>query len=607
MLSRLRISTRLAALIVIQAIILIVIGTWSITGLNFAISSTATLNRNVSEGTQLGYMADTIREDLLATVLDVDSGLLSWEDGMGRLGDAQNRLDQDWAGFIADLTPDEREFIGDVLAPELEYVRLVFATLARVFETQNQEELEHFIRVQADDLVQPFLSSALASSAERQLASAQIFENSLQFNRLFLYVNVAIVVAGVVLAGLLGLLIYRSISRPITVISDAVAELSEGNFDVRCKLPSRDELGDLGAALDGLLDDKMATLAKAESENERLNDSVIRLLEAVDDLSRRDLTVQVPVSPDVTGPVADAINKMTEEFARVLGQVAKIATHVGAASTSVNKRAIAVNSVATVLRKEVERTAVRLAEASKALEDIASAARRCSAQAERTTDSTEQAMAAVQGTLDGMHEMRESIQHTGKRIKRLGDRSQEITGIVDIIGTIAERTHMLALNASMQAASAGEAGRAFGVVADEVQRLAESSRDATRQIGVLVRNIQIDTNDTIVTMDKTIGLVVDGTKLAESAGRQMALTRDTTADLVGTVRQVESESTEQSAMSSRLQEQSSAIVERTVETADGMTAQLAQTKTLAQYSQVLNKVVKVFALPNKLPPAGTVK
>jgi methyl-accepting chemotaxis protein len=273
----------------------------------------------------------------------------------------------------------------------------------------------------------------------------------------------------------------------------------------------------------------------------------------------------------------------------------------------VNKRAIAVNSVAMVQRKEVERTAERLAEVSKALEDIASAAKRCSAQAERTTDSTEQAMGAVQGALDGMHEMRESIQQTGKRIKRLGDRSQEITGIVDIIGTITERTHMLALNASMQAASAGEAGRGFGVVADEVQRLAESSRDATRQIGVLVRNIQIDTNDTIVTMDKTIGLVVDGTKLAESAGRQMALTRDTTADLVDTVRLVETESAEQSAMSSRLQEQSGAIVERTVETTVGMTAQLEQTKTLAQYSQVLNKVVKVFTLPNDTPPPGTAK
>jgi len=607
MLSRLRIATRLAGLIVIQAVILIVIGIWSITGLNFAISSTATLNRNVSEGTQLGYMAETIREDLLATVHDVDSGLLSWEDGNERLVDAQNRLNQDWTAFIVDLTPDEREFIDDVLAPELENVRLAFATLARVFETQNREELERFIRVQADDLVQHFLSSALASSAERQIASTETFENSLQFNRLFLYINVAIVVAGVLLAGILGLLIYRSISRPITVISDAVGALSEGDFDVRCKLPGRDELGELGAALDGLLDDKMTTLAKAEAENERLNDSVVQLLEAVDELSKRNLTVQVPVTPDVTGPVADAINKMTEEFARVLGRVAKIAIHVHAASASVNKRAIAVNSVAMVQRKEVERTAERLAEASKALEDIASAAKRCSAQAERTTDSTEQAMGAVQGALAGMHEMRESIQQTGKRIKRLGDRSQEITGIVDIIGTITERTHMLALNASMQAASAGEAGRGFGVVADEVQRLAESSRDATRQIGVLVRNIQIDTNDTIVTMDKTIGLVVDGTKLAESAGRQMALTRDTTADLVDTVRLVETESTEQSAMSSRLQEQSGAIVERTVETADGMMAQLEQTKTLAQYSQVLNKVVKVFALPNDTPPAGTVK
>ena len=368
MLQRFRIGPRLLGLIIIQAVTLVAIGVTAIAGLNIASSSTEQLNRNVSEGTRLGYMAEVVREDLLATVQDVRSGVLSWMDGQDRLGAAQRTLDQDWSAFITILTPDEREFVDDVLAPELEDVRQSFAVLGRIFEAQDAIALDRFLSEQADDLVQPFLNSVLASSAERELASTRIFESAIVSTERFLLASVAIVVVGVLIAGVVGVLIYRSIVAPIRVISGTVSGVYAGNYDVRAGLETRDELGELGSALDHLLEDKVTSLAMAEAENERLNDSVIRLLEGVDELSRRDLTVEVPVNPDVTGPVADAINKMSEEFGRVLAQVAKIASFVGTASTAVNQRAIAVNSVAEVQRKEVERTAQRLASASSALE-----------------------------------------------------------------------------------------------------------------------------------------------------------------------------------------------------------------------------------------------
>ena len=168
---------------------------------------------------------------------------------------------------------------------------------------------------------------------------------------------------------------------------------------------------------------------------------------------------------------------------------------------------------------------------------------------------------------------------------------------MDIINTIAERTHVLALNAGMQAAAAGEAGRGFAVVADEVQRLAESSRDATAQIASLVKNIQVDTNDTIVTMDRTISQVVEGSRMAETAGRQMVASQQTTASLVSAVGQIAASSEQQARISSELRNRASGILEQTQATSRELVEQLTQTKNLVQYARMLVHSVRVFKLP----------
>jgi len=597
--SRFRIGPRLIFLITVQAIILLAIGFTALAGLTFASRSTDLLNRNVTEGTRLSYLADTIQGELLATVHRVNTGAMIWEEGRLNLAFANQQFEDDWRTYTAALSPDEAEFIEDVLAPGLTGVRSSFVELDRLFRSEDRTNLSLFVINDLDELVQPFLNALLASSSERQLASEQTFAESLKTNNMFLYASLAVIVIGVVLASVIGYLIYRSIVDPIARISDTVHSVAEGDYGVRTGLTGSDEFARLGMALDELLQDKVTTLVEAEEENERLNESVLRLLEAVARLSERDLTVTVPVSADVTGPVADAINQMAEETGRVLTRVSRIASQVGASCATVNKKAEIVNATAQAQQIEVERTASELAGASNALVNIAKVARACNESAQLTTETTRSAMATVNGTVQSMNEIREAIQETGKRIKRLGERSQEITAIVDIINSIAERTHVLALNAGMQAAAAGEAGRGFAVVADEVQRLAESSREATAQIASLVKNIQVDTNDTIVTMDRTISQVVAGSRMAESAGQQMIASQKTTASLVRSVGEIAASSEQQARISNELRQRASSMLLQTQETSKELVEQLTQTKNLVQYARMLVQSVRVFKLPTE--------
>ncbi len=403
---------------------------------------------------------------------------------------------------------------------------------------------------------------------------------------------------GVLLVGaLLGFLFSFLFARPINHLEAIVSRVAEGDFTARADIRTNDELQTLSTAFNGLLDDRLTQLAKTEKENEMLNNSIIELLKASFQLSQRDLTVQVPVTEDVTGPLADAINQMASETSKVLINVRNLSDEVEAASNQVKTQAYNVSKVAEAEREVVATTMTELAAASEAMNKIAEVAQSCNEIAAEATRTTQIALETVTGTVNGMSEIRETIHETEKRIKRLGERSQEISGIVDIINNIAERTHVLALNASMQAAAAGEAGRGFSVVADEVQRLAESSRNATSQISALVKNIQVETNDTIATMDKTIEQVVEGSRLAERAGEQMKETQDTTANLVKVVEQIAMASQQQARISNELREHALSIQTSSEETGRQLEEQTIQTDQLVEYAKQLIDSVRVFKLP----------
>lgn len=365
----------------------------------------------------------------------------------------------------------------------------------------------------------------------------------------------------------------------------------------RTGLTGSDELSELGQAFDAMLDARVTALVQAEHENEQLNDSIIHLLQAVSQLSQRDLTVRVPVTEDMTGPVADALNLLTDETAKVLRGVIRISEDVAVASDKVKAQSDTVIAVADDERQAVEQTATDLSSAADAMKQIAELAQICNATAETAMKTTQAALETVNSTVNGISSTRDTIRETEKRIKRLGERSQEISGVVNLINTIAERTHILALNASMHAASAGEAGRGFAVVADEVQRLAENAREATSQISTLVSNIQIETADTANTMNTAISQVVDGSRLAEQAGDQMKRTQETTADLVAAVQQIASRSQQQANISNELLGRAQQIQESTRQTSQQLHEQTVQTTNLVEYARGLLSSVRVFRLP----------
>lgn len=408
---------------------------------------------------------------------------------------------------------------------------------------------------------------------------------------------IATVVAALIIVSLFAYFLYKGIVTPLNQLLKAIGKVDAGAYEVRVNLRTRDELNKVGRAFDKLLDDRIATLSDAASENERLNNSVIGLFTAMGALSEKDLTIRAPVTEDIIGTLGDAINQLTDVTATVLHHVTKIAGVVEHASERMKQQSDVVNDMAKEEDVIVVRLISNLETAMASIGEVAIFARDSSRAAAEATKSTESAMQTVQATLSGMSVIRETISEMEKRIKRLGERSQEISQIVNLINTISERTHVLSLNAAMQAAMAGDAGRGFAVVAEEVQRLAENSRQATGQIANLVQNIQVETNDTIATVNKTIDQVVKESELAHNAGERMRETHEATARLVRLVATIASSSAEQTKIAASLRSAADEITQFTAKTAEQLAAQNQSAASLVTSSKKLMESVSVFKLP----------
>lgn len=448
------------------------------------------------------------------------------------------------------------------------------------------------------------LSSAAAKTiaASYSQASGSI-ESNIEQRKIVQAVVTAIIFA-VAMGTAVGVyFLYKSIVFPLVHMQSVIRKINRGKTNTRVKVLTHDELGDLGTAFNQLLDERINQLEARSLENDQLNNSIISLIRALGVIAQKDLTIKVPVSADITGTISDAVNLLTTETAKTLQDVKSISEEVNGISERLQEQSHRVMEYADGEKRQIHAAAKALEMLARAMNDVAKNAEHASANASKAIESTQQARHSVEETVGGIRAIRETISETEKRTKRLGDRSQEISGIVNLINTIAERTHILALNASMHAASAGEAGRGFAVVADEVQRLAESARQSTDEIAAMVNNMRVETSDTVAIMSKLISQVAEGSHLAELAGKRMADTEAATVALATDVKTISQQAVQQAEIANRVRDRSGIIRKFSDKTGQQLQEQKHQTDSLKEFADTLVRHVNVFTLPESMRPS----
>ncbi|MBT2143346.1 MULTISPECIES: methyl-accepting chemotaxis protein [unclassified Rhodanobacter] len=346
-----------------------------------------------------------------------------------------------------------------------------------------------------------------------------------------------------------------------------------------------------------LVRDQRRRFAQSTELNQRNQEAIMRLLDEMGSLAEGDLTVKTTVSEDITGAIADSVNYAIDELRSLV-------TTINETSEQVSSSAQESQTTARHLANAAEQQARQISTATSAINQIASSMDDVSKNSAESADVAERSVKiashgaeVVRETISGMDSIRDQIQETSKRIKRLGESSQEIGSIVELINDIAEQTNILALNAAIQAASAGEAGRGFAVVADEVQRLAERSTSATKRIETLVQTIQSDTNEAVNSMEQTTAEVVAGARLAEDAGSALGDIERVSHDLSALIQNISTAAREQSAAATDISVSMNAIQEITSQTSQGASQTADSIGTLAQLASDLRRSVAHFKLP----------
>ncbi|MDX1404187.1 MAG: methyl-accepting chemotaxis protein [Woeseiaceae bacterium] len=339
-----------------------------------------------------------------------------------------------------------------------------------------------------------------------------------------------------------------------------------------------------------------STLEQAE-QNERNQQAILRLLDELGSLADGDLTVEATVTEDITGAIADSINYAIEQLRELVATINETAIMVDAAAKQTESTATAMARAATTQQKEIAAATESIVSMASSIEEVSGNAERSSDVARHSVDVAHKGGDAVRRTIDGMNAIRETIQETSKRIKRLGESSQEIGNIIELINDIAEQTNILALNASIQASMAGEAGRGFAVVADEVQRLAERSTNATKQIEVLVRTIQSDTNEAVISMERSTTDVVGGALLAENAGAALDEIEQVSNQIANLVQNISSSARQQAGSAADVTRRTTKLREFSDQTEKATKATAQSVAKFSELASQLRKTVAGFTLP----------
>ncbi len=333
-------------------------------------------------------------------------------------------------------------------------------------------------------------------------------------------------------------------------------------------------------------------------QNERNQQAILRLLDELSNLADGDLTVQATVTEDITGAIADSINDAIEALRDLVTTVNESSILVDAAAKQTEAASQHLVRASETQTKHATAASKSIGQVVAAIGEVSGNAERCSDVTHHSVDVAHKGGEAVRRTIEGMNTIRETIQDTSKRIKRLGESSQEIGNIVALIEEIAEQTNILALNASIEASRAGEAGRGFAVVADEVQKLAERSSYATKQIEVLVSTIQSDTNEAVIAMERSTTDVVGGSLLAENAGAALVEIEQVSHQIANLVRNISTSSKGQTQVVAKIASNMKVLREISSKATASTAATSSAISKLSQLASQLRKTVSGFVLPD---------
>jgi len=349
-----------------------------------------------------------------------------------------------------------------------------------------------------------------------------------------------------------------------------------------------------------LSEHQMRAAENLQLDARRVNDAnqaaILRLMNELQTVAEGDLTQQATVTEDITGAIADSVNYTVEELRSLVANVQNTAAQVAQTTSEVDSTSTELLAASNEQMNEIQATGKSVLEMAARINTVSSQAQESATVARQSLTAADSGLKAVQNAIGGMNAIRDQIQETSKRIKRLGESSQEIGEITELISDITEQTNVLALNAAIQAASAGEAGRGFSVVAEEVQRLAERSADATRQITALVRAIQTDTQDAVAAMERSTQGVVEGAKLSDNAGARLGEIDQVSRRLSELIQQISDAAAREASLANAVADSIQNIFAVTEQTSEGTRETAGQVRELSRMAEELRQSVARFKI-----------